>query len=322
LNIDDVVLNCQSVHRHFQTPKGTLRVLGDIDLKIVRGEIVSMVGASGCGKSTLLNMIVGTLGPTKGKILVSTQGETKEVLGHGRDRGMVYQHYSLYPHLTAIQNVALGLLLNETSIPSRFIGFFTGAWRSLRKEHLAKSEQLLVKLRLGDALHQYPHQLSGGMKQRVAVARALIMEPEVLLLDEPFGAQDRKTKRDAHKLLHDLRAENLRAFEDGTKPPNTIIIVTHSLEEAIQIGDRVVGLSRHWDYESAGFTEHPGATVVYSDEAPDYDMTDVRQAGELFEMANHIDNVVFEGTGLRPQDHCQYWKKLRERHGVEALPPG
>ncbi|MEO1271015.1 MAG: ATP-binding cassette domain-containing protein [Myxococcota bacterium] len=309
---NDIVLNCQGVHRHFNTPKGVIRVLGDINMRVIRGEIIGLVGASGCGKSTLLNMILGTLQPTVGSILVSTAGGIREVKGHGRDRGMVFQHYSLYPHLTAIQNVALGLMLNETSIPGRWLGWVTGSWRRLRKEHLEKSEQLLVQLRLGDALHQYPHQLSGGMKQRVAVARALIMEPEVLLLDEPFGAQDRKTKRDAHQLLYGLREENKKSIAAGLKPPNTIIMVTHSLEEAIQIGDRVIGLSRGWDYTSAGFEEHPGATIVYSDRAPNYDLSDTQQAGQLHELANHIDAVVFEGQNLPRDKHRTFWTQIEE----------
>ena len=302
----DIVLNCENVSRSF----GKNPVLVNIDMKIVRGESVALVGSSGCGKSTLLNMIVGSLSPTSGRILIATEGGVREVDGHGPDRGIVFQKYSILPNLTAINNVAFGLMLNETTIPGRFIGHLTRSWPKLRKQHLERAEEMLVKLGLKDALHKYPGELSGGMCQRVACARALIMEPEVLLLDEPFGALDEESRRDARQLLRELYQENMRDIAAGRKPKYTIITVTHSLEEAVSIGDRVIGFSKWWNWREQGYKEFPGATIVYDKVAPVFDHESEENAGKIMHQADEIREIVFAGRNLDPKANCKFWQQV------------
>ncbi|MBN1900079.1 ATP-binding cassette domain-containing protein, partial [Candidatus Sumerlaeota bacterium] len=178
-----ITLECRNICHWFVE---TRHVLFDVNFSIIRGEVVSLVGPSGCGKSTLLRAIVGTHPPRKGKVVIFSdllEPPEMEVTQPGRDRGIVYQRYSLFPFLTAQQNVALGLMLDQTTIPFRL--FHPLKWRRLRKEHLEQAADLLEKLGLANAINLYPHELSGGMCQRVAIAQALIMEPEILLLDEP-----------------------------------------------------------------------------------------------------------------------------------------
>src|SRR3989338_10173987 len=196
IDVNRIALNCQAVHKKF----GNLRVLSNIDLKIARGQFVGLVGGSGCGKSTLLNLIVGTHEPSRGMVLVSVNGGFIQVRGHGPDRGMVYQEYPLFPHLTALKNVILGPMLRETTILTRLYGTVTRSWPALRKIHIQKAESLLARLGLSEHSHKYPRQLSGGQCQRVAIARALIMKPQILLLDEPFGALDEETDRKSTRL--------------------------------------------------------------------------------------------------------------------------
>lgn len=311
----DIVLRSESLTRRF----GQTQVLAPLDIQIARGQIVGLVGASGCGKSTFLNIAVGSLPPSTGRMLVSTSGTEREVDGHGRDRGMVYQKYSLYPHLTALENVALGPKLNETTIPGRTIGWITGSWRHIRHEHLEKAEALLVKLGLGEALDRYPSELSGGMQQRVAIARALIMEPEILLLDEPFGALDEEIKEDARQILRDLYSENLQEIKVGRQPKYTIIMVTHSLEEAVSIGDRVIGFSRFWNWKEQGHAACPGAITVYDKACPVFAHADKDSAGRIMLQADELRTVVFpskeEKAGLKqsvldPKTHCLFWNQV------------
>ncbi|OGL98677.1 hypothetical protein A2318_00035 [Candidatus Uhrbacteria bacterium RIFOXYB2_FULL_45_11] len=303
-NTRDIILRCETMSRHF----GPTKVLAPLDIEIERGQIVSIVGSSGCGKSTILNIVVGSLSPSTGRILVSTSGEEREVDGHGRDRGMVYQKYSLFEHLTAIENVAFGPMVNETTIPGRMAGRTNGSWQDKRHEHLEKAKALLVRLGLGDALHRYPIQLSGGMAQRVAIARALIMEPQILLLDEPFGALDEETRGDARQILRDLRGKI------------TILMITHSLEEAVSTGDRVIGLSKYWNWKEYGHRSFPGATTVYDKACPVFAHADKESAGSIMLQADELRAVVFpskeekEGTKestLDPKTHCPFWQKPR-----------
>lgn len=189
---------------------GALSVLQDITLAIAPGEFVSIVGSSGCGKSTLLRLIVGLEGGYQGHILLGGQ----PVTGTGLDRGIVFQEHRLFPWLTVEKNVALGLLN---------AGLTEGQQRATVREHIA-----LVGLQGFEKA--YPHQLSGGMSQRVAIARALVNRPDILLLDEPFGALDAMTR--AH-----LQGELRRIWQqEGI----TMVLVTHDVEEAVYLGDRVV----------------------------------------------------------------------------------
>ncbi|PCE23709.1 lauroyl acyltransferase [Paraburkholderia acidicola] len=195
-------------------------VLERVNLRIEDGEFCSMVGASGCGKSTFLRLLLGQERPTRGTILLDGAPLPAEPDAH---RGVVFQRYSVFPHLSVLRNVLLGLELPH----ARFAGRLFGArWRLARDEAVA----MLTRVGLADALDKYPHQLSGGMQQRLALAQALVMKPRVLLLDEPFGALDPGIRRDMHELLLKLW------HETGL----TIFMVTHDLKEGFTLGSRML----------------------------------------------------------------------------------
>lgn len=243
---------------------GSNKVLYNINLDIKAGQIAAIVGPSGCGKSTLLRAIVGTHPPKQGKVSTFSHGVERECLSPNRDIGIVYQQYSLYEFLTAQQNVAAGLDWDKHSIPSR-MNFFK--YRKWRKGALEKAAHLLDRVGLGKHIDHYPSELSGGQRQRVAVAQSLIMEPRVLLLDEPFGALDEEMREELQLILLHLYQENEEAVKNGTEPPHTILIVTHELSEALYVGDVVLGLSQYWDWEP-NHMSCPGATIVYNKPAP------------------------------------------------------
>jgi NitT/TauT family transport system ATP-binding protein len=194
---------------------GTQRftALDGLSLEVAAGELVSVVGPSGCGKSTLLDLVTGLSKPTAGRILL----DGKPVTGPGLDRGIVFQQYALLPWRTAQANVELGLEGRGLARSER---------RRIARDHLA-----LVGL--AGFEDRYPHELSGGMKQRVAIARSLAFDPEVLLMDEPFAALDAQTREG-------LQAELLRIWRATGK---TIVFITHGIEEAVYLGQRVVVLT-------------------------------------------------------------------------------
>ena len=194
----------------FETPGAALVALEGIDLSIAPGEFVCLLGPSGCGKSTLLNAIAGFVPPTAG--LVEVDGA--KVTGPGPDRGMVFQEYALFPWMTVAQNVAFGLQIQQRP----------------KAEIAAKVDALLSMLKLGDFAGRFPKDLSGGMRQRVAIARVLAIDSPILLMDEPFGALDALTRRS-------LQDELLRLWAEVKK---TIVFVTHSIEESIYLADRIV----------------------------------------------------------------------------------
>jgi NitT/TauT family transport system ATP-binding protein len=306
---NSIALECRKIGHSFSNNK----VLFDVNLQVGRGQFLSLVGPSGCGKSTLLRAIVGTHLPNEGQMLVDLahgSSELTPVQGPGRDRGIVYQHYSLFPFLTAQENVALGLKLDQTSIPFRIFQY--PKWRQLRKEHLKLAAEYLEKVRLKDALNLYPHEMSGGMKQRVAIAQALIMKPEIILLDEPFGALDEATREDLQRLLLELYDQNREAKRNNQPPPYTLIIVTHELNEAIYVGDRLVGLSMYWDWKKAGHSSCPGATVVYDRPSPVFEPHETRDY-ELFEkQREELKQQVFDPNRLQPIDQfVTYWNEQK-----------
>ena len=203
------------------------RILDGIDLEIDAGEFVSIVGETGCGKSTLLRLILAEEHPTHGRVLV--QG--KERSRPDRTCGYVPQRYSLFPDKTVLDNVTFGL-----EVTTR--GF---AWRK-RKQFREDALRYLRHTGLMEAdARKYPHQLSGGMQQRVAIAQVLIMKPPVLLMDEAFSALDPGTRRGMQKLMRELWRES------GT----TVVFVTHNTQEALCLGSRVVALKRQCDTGSA-----------------------------------------------------------------------
>src|SRR5688572_26937407 len=207
-------LKIENVEIAFNTPKGKFVAVKDINLDIEKGEIVSIIGHSGCGKSTILNAISGMLFPTKGKVVLNG----REIKGPGPDRGMVFQNYSLLPWLTVYENIYEAV---DAALPDK---------KSAEKKDLV--EKYLKMVNLWEHHDKYPKQISGGMKQRTAIARAFAIDPEVLLLDEPFGALDALTKGSLHIEL--LKMWNL------TQRSKTIVMVTHDIEEAVFLSDRIV----------------------------------------------------------------------------------
>ncbi len=310
-----VVLECDQVGRRF----GRKRVLHDVQLRISRGQIVALVGPSGCGKSTLLQCILGTLEPSQGSITVHRDGVAVPVEGPGRDRGVVYQHYSLYPFLTAVENVAFGPLLDETTIPFRTVRLL--AWRRKRREHLARAAAMLSRMHIrGAAQRAYPDELSGGMRQRVAIAQALIMRPDILLLDEPFGALDEATRESLQRMLLELYQENVEAVAAGASAPHTIVIITHELTEALYVADRDIGLSQHWEWADEGHDECPGATVVYDRIAPVFEPGDVKRYETFVKERDLIREVVFEpARGRHRGEHITFWEDVRAGRGEGVL---
>lgn len=277
MKMPNTIIKCDDVSHWF----GANRVLHKVNLRIEAGQIVGLVGPSGCGKSTLLRAIVGTHPPKQGTIKTFQHnpghvehGLETVVVRPGRDRGIVYQKYTLMPFYTARKNVVLGPMLDETSIPRRANLF---KWLPLRRRHLLEADEFLDRVGLSHAKHLYPAEMSGGMQQRVAIAQALIMKPRILLLDEPFGALDEAMREELNKMLLHLYQENLQAKEDGKSPPYTILIVTHELNEALYVGDRVLGLSQHWDWASAGHDYCPGAKIVYDEPAPVFHPDDEKE---------------------------------------------
>lgn len=191
---------------------GATTVVKDFNLKIAQGEFVTLIGHSGCGKSTVLSMVAGLTTVTEGAMILSG----KETTDAGPDRGVVFQSPCLLPWMTAFDNVMLGV--NQV--------YFTAS----RKERRELAEYYLHVVGLGHALHQYPAQLSQGMRQRVGIARAFALQPKMLLLDEPFGMLDSLTKMELQEVLLDLWRRNSL----------TTLMVTHDVDEAIFLSDRVV----------------------------------------------------------------------------------
>ena len=311
----EIVLEIKGVHHWF----GPVKVLYDVNLRIIRGEIVSLVGPSGCGKSTLLRAIIGTHPPRKGQVIMFAQDGTPSVVtSPGRDRGIVYQNYSLFPFLTARENVAMGLMLDQTSIPFR--SFRHLKWRKLRREHLRAADELLDKLKLANAAGLYPGEMSGGMRQRVAIAQTIIMKPKIMMLDEPFGALDEATREELQKMLLTLYQENYTALSKGETPPYTIMIVTHELNEAIYVGDRVLGLSQYWDWQKEKLESSPGATILYDRVAPVFQPDQERNFESFIEQRRLIRRVAFDPLH-RPDrfEHLNFWRELDQGLGQGIL---
>ncbi len=308
----DIVLECRGISHWF----GDKKVLHDVNLRVARGQITALVGPSGCGKSTLFRAILGTHPPRAGEVLINGAVVTTA----NRDCGIVYQKYSLFPFLTAEENVAFGLMLDGTSPQFRLFQFWK--WRPLRKAHIEQAAALLKKLGLGHAVRLYPSEMSGGMCQRVAIAQALIMKPQILLLDEPFGALDESTREDLQNMILELYRENLKAKEEGRKPPYTIVVVTHELNEAIYVGDRVAGLSQYWNWENTGQPEHPGATIVYDAVAPVFEPYQERDDTVIRDQRRELRRVVFD-PNYRPRrdEYVRFWRECEAGQGTGVMAP-
>ncbi|WP_137972604.1 ABC transporter ATP-binding protein [Pseudomonas sp. F(2018)] len=209
----DKFVELTGVSKHFDTKKGRFQALADVNLSIAKGEFVSLIGHSGCGKSTVLNLIAGLLEASEGGLICNG----REIDGPGPERAVVFQNHSLLPWMTCFGNVHLAV--------ERVFGA-----KESKAQLKERTSAALHMVGLDHASHKHPNEISGGMKQRVGIARALAMEPKVLLMDEPFGALDALTR--AH-----LQDELLRIVG---QTHSTVVMVTHDVDEAVLLSDRIV----------------------------------------------------------------------------------
>jgi NitT/TauT family transport system ATP-binding protein len=212
-----VILDVRGLRKEFTTTDGApILALDDISFRVHRRELLCVIGPSGCGKSTLARVIAGLDTCSGGQILL----DRKPVDGPGADRGMVFQGYTLFPWLTVKKNVMFGLEVSKGLTPA---------------SAEAEAEQWLELVGLARFAHNYPHELSGGMKQRVAIARALANRPRILLMDEPFGALDAQTRAQMQSYL----------LQIWRQVDITIVFITHDLDEAVYLADRILVLDAH-----------------------------------------------------------------------------
>ena len=231
----------------FNTKKGRFHALREINLQIKKGEFIALIGHSGCGKSTLLNLIAGLLTPSSGGLIC----DNREIAGPGPERAMVFQNHSLLPWLTCFDNVYLAV--------ERVFGA-----KESKEQLKARTQAALELVNMAHATHKRPNEISGGMKQRVGIARALAMEPKVLLMDEPFGALDALTR--AH-----LQDELLKIV---ARTNSTVVMVTHDVDESVLLSDRIVMM-----------TNGPAATIG---EVLDVPLARPRNRVELAEDATYM----------------------------------
>ncbi|MFH4828729.1 ABC transporter ATP-binding protein [Vibrio diabolicus] len=210
--MEKALLDLTRLGMRFPTPDGEFIALKNVDLQINKGEFVSLIGHSGCGKSTVLNLVAGLHMPTDGGVIV----DGREVAGPGPDRAVVFQNHSLLPWLTVYQNVELAV--------KQIAGKKGKAWIQEQVNHY------LELIQMQHAAHKKPDEISGGMKQRVGIARALAIQPKVLLMDEPFGALDALTRAHLQDALMKIQAEL----------NNTVIMITHDVDEAVLLSDKIV----------------------------------------------------------------------------------
>lgn len=207
------MISLRGVSKRYDTARGAVISLDTVDLDVAEGEFITLVGPSGCGKSTMLNLMAGLLEPTAGTVTV----DGNPVTGPGPDRGVIFQQYALFPWLTAQQNVEFGLSIQKMG----------------RKERAQVALHYLELVGLADFARALPKELSGGMKQRCAIARAYAVNPSILLMDEPFGALDALTRVQMQdNLLHTWEQER-----------RTAVFITHDVDEAVYLASRVVVMS-------------------------------------------------------------------------------
>ena len=240
-------IDIQGVEQTFKTRKGPFCALQNVNLKVAKGEFVALIGHSGCGKSTLLNLIAGLTMPTEGVLLCAN----REIAGPGPERAVVFQNHSLLPWLTCFENVYLAVERVFSATESK-------------AQLKARTDAVLAMVGLSAAAQKRPGEISGGMKQRVGIARALSMEPKVLLLDEPFGALDALTRA---KLQDEL-------LQIVANTQSTVVMVTHDVDEAVLLSDKIVMM-----------TNGPSATIG---EVLSVDLPRPRNRVELAESTQYL----------------------------------
>jgi NitT/TauT family transport system ATP-binding protein len=277
---DQPVLRILDVYKSY----GEKLILDNIDLSVKAGELCTLVGPSGSGKSTLLRLILGQELPTAGELHI----DGRPVGFPDPSRGIVFQRYSLFPHLTVLENVALGANL-EAGLLER--------WR-LRRQIRDHAMTYLERVRLGEHGDKYPHELSGGMQQRVAIAQSLIKRPRVLLMDEPFGALDPDTREEMQIFLLELWEETRM----------TVFFVTHDLEEAAYLGTRILVLSQYYT-DDRGREARRGAKLVCDYQLPrGVASTETKHRSDFLELIESI-----RKEGFSPE-HLQHVGEFNLRH--------
>ena len=267
------ILHIQDVDKSY----GDKLILENIDLSVKQGELCTLVGPSGSGKSTLLRLILGQEFPSKGALTIAGQpGGVPDTR-----RGIVFQRYSLFPHLTVLENVALGRTL-QAGLVER--------WKR-KREFDEEAMHYLNRVRLGGDANKYPHELSGGMRQRVAIAQSLLSKPPILLMDEPFGALDPETREEMQLFLLELWDEH----------PMTIFFVTHDLEEALFLGTRILALSQYYTDDRGDKPRNGrGARVVADYHLPRLaSSTEIKHNKEFVELIERIRREAFNPAFLQ-----------------------
>lgn len=253
-------------------------ILDNIDLSVREGELCTVVGPSGCGKSTLLRMVLGQEQPDRGIIKIDGNQPTHP----NTERGIVYQRYSLFPNRTVLDNVVIGKTFTEGSWWNPFYK---------NQSHIDEAMEFLARVRLTDAAHKYPHELSGGMQQRAAIAQALIMKPPILLMDEPFGALDPDTREELQVFLLELKeSEKL-----------TIFFVTHDLTEACYLGTRLLVLSQYYtDDRGRGEQVNRGGRIVADHHLQETSSSmDVKDSPEFMDLIKSVREEGFDPKVLQ-----------------------
>jgi len=278
----ETVLRLDDVYQRY----GTKVVLDNLDLAVKVGELCTLVGPSGAGKSTLLRLILGQEFPSDGRLTIAGAPAGFPDM----HRGIVFQRYSLFPHLTVVENVALG-----KTLPAGWLQ----RWRN-RTAIRDEAMHYLERVRLAEHAAKYPHELSGGMQQRVAIAQSLITRPSVLLMDEPFGALDPDTREEMQVFLLELWDEQRM----------TIFFVTHDLQEALFLGTRVLVLSQYYtDDRGPGHRAGRGARIVADYRLPRAaSSTEVKHRPEFVTLLEQI-----RKEGFSP-DHLQHVREFNLQH--------
>lgn len=280
MNDETTVLLVLDVYKSY----GDKLILDNIDLSVKAGELCTLVGPSGSGKSTLLRLVLGQELPTGGQLLI----DEKPVGFPDPTRGIVFQRYSLFPHLTVLENVCLGANLKAG---------LTERWRR-RREIRDEAMGYLRRVRLDAHADKYPHELSGGMQQRVAIAQSLIKKPRILLMDEPFGALDPDTREEMQVFLLELWDESRM----------TVFFVTHDLEEAVYLGTRIIVLSQYYT-DDRGAAVQRGSKIV-----ADYQLPRVAASTQVKREAGFgelIERIRYEGFS---PDHVQHVREFNLKH--------
>jgi len=256
---------------------GPRPVLDNIDAAVGAGEFCTVVGPSGCGKSTLLRMILGQEQPDSGKLLIDGQ----EIFLPSPERGIVYQKYSLFPHLTNLENVAAGLGLPLYPLAA-----------ALRRGEIRdKALHMLETMKLAEHAHKYPHEISGGQQQRIAIAQALIKSPKILLMDEPFSALDPFSREYIQTVI-------LNLWESYNM---TVFLVTHDLNEAVYLGTRVLVLSQYYTDDRP--QESPRGSQIVADYALETILsTKIKGTAEFGQMVEQIRHDGFDPKYLKRID--------------------